>query len=73
MAERNSIVNFYFNQKKILQINPSHPLIKDLLHRLETSSKDLELQTQVYVIEQMKRIRFVFTSFSILEFRKDYV
>ena len=30
-------MNFYLNQKKTLEINPRHPLIKDLLRRVEDS------------------------------------
>jgi len=33
-------MNFYLNQKKTLEINPRHPLIKDLLRRIEDSKDD---------------------------------
>lgn len=33
-------MNFYLNQKKTLEINPRHPLIKDLLRRVEDSKDD---------------------------------
>ncbi|CAF4924861.1 unnamed protein product [Rotaria sp. Silwood1] len=35
-----STMNFYLNQKKTLEINPRHPLIKDLLRRVEDSKDD---------------------------------
>jgi len=35
-----SMSNYYFNQKKILEINPGHPLIKELLKRVETDAND---------------------------------
>lgn len=33
-------MNYYLNQKKTLEINPRHPLIKDLLRRIEDSQND---------------------------------
>ncbi|CAF4846680.1 unnamed protein product, partial [Rotaria socialis] len=33
-------MNYYLNQKKALEINPYHPLIKDLLRRVEESKDD---------------------------------
>lgn len=33
-------MNFYLNQKKTLEVNPRHPLIKDLLRRVEDSKDD---------------------------------
>ena len=33
-------MNYYLNQKKTLEINPRHPLIKDLLRRVEDSQDD---------------------------------
>ncbi|CAF0736321.1 unnamed protein product [Rotaria sordida] len=33
-------MNFYLNQKKSLEINPRHPLIKDLLRRVQDSKDD---------------------------------
>ena len=35
-----STMNYYINQKKTLEINPRHPLIKDLLRRVEDSKED---------------------------------
>jgi heat shock protein beta len=35
-----STMNYYLNQKKTLEINPRHPLIKDLLRRVEESKDD---------------------------------
>ncbi|UJR16093.1 hypothetical protein I4U23_003005 [Adineta vaga] len=35
-----STMNYYLNQKKTLEINPRHPLIKDLLRRIEDSKDD---------------------------------
>ncbi|XP_043266101.1 endoplasmin isoform X1 [Colletes gigas] len=31
---------YYLNQKKMLEINPKHPLIKELLHRVELDTND---------------------------------
>ena len=33
-------MNYYLNQKKLLEVNPRHPLIKDLLRRVEDSKDD---------------------------------
>jgi len=33
-------MNYYLNQKKTLEINPRHPLIKDLLRRVEDNKDD---------------------------------
>ncbi|CAF2401062.1 unnamed protein product [Rotaria sp. Silwood2] len=35
-----STMNYYLNQKKALEINPRHPLIKDLLRRIQDSKDD---------------------------------
>lgn len=35
-----STMNYYLNQKKTLEVNPRHPLIKDLLRRIEDSKDD---------------------------------
>ena len=35
-----STMNYYINQKKTLEINPRHPLVKDLLRRIEDSKDD---------------------------------
>jgi len=35
-----STMNYYLNQKKTLEINPRHPLIKNLLHRIQASFHD---------------------------------
>ncbi|CAF1362612.1 unnamed protein product, partial [Didymodactylos carnosus] len=35
-----STMSYYLNQKKTLEINPRHPLIKDLLRRVEDSKDD---------------------------------
>jgi heat shock protein beta len=35
-----SMSNYYFGQKKILEINPGHPLIKELLKRVEDDAED---------------------------------
>ncbi len=32
--------DYYLNQKKALEINPRHPLIKELLRRVEDSAQD---------------------------------
>jgi heat shock protein beta len=32
--------SYYLNQKKTLEINPRHPLIKELLRRVEDDSRD---------------------------------
>ena len=33
-------IAYYLNQKQTLEINPRHPLVKDLLHRIEDSTSD---------------------------------
>merc|ERR1712240_3860 len=37
--------NFYANQKKTLEINPRHPLIKALLEKVEADSEDSQAQS----------------------------
>nr|XP_009861771.1 endoplasmin [Ciona intestinalis] len=41
-TQKDSTNNFYANQKKTLEINPRHPLIKNLLERIETDAEDAQ-------------------------------
>uniref|UniRef100_H2ZL55 Endoplasmin n=1 Tax=Ciona savignyi TaxID=51511 RepID=H2ZL55_CIOSA len=41
-TQKDSTNNFYANQKKTLEINPRHPLVKNLLERIETDAEDAQ-------------------------------
>lgn len=52
-----SMSNYYFNQKKILEINPGHPLIKDLLRRVEADSSDPKANELVQLMFEAATLR----------------
>ena len=54
-----STMNYYLNQKKTLEVNPRHPLIKDLLRRIEDSKDD---QTAVVRFPRSQSVAMLDTS-----------
>lgn len=52
-----SMSNYYFNQKKILEINPAHPLIKELLRRVEADSSDPKANELVQLMFEAATLR----------------
>ncbi|CAG0924847.1 unnamed protein product [Notodromas monacha] len=44
--------NYHMNQKKVLEVNPRHPLIKDLLKRVSDDPKD---ETAIEMAKMMFR------------------
>ena len=54
-------MNYYLNQKKLLEVNPRHPLIKDLLRRVEESKDDTTAVVSDYraLLDDVRRtVRF---------------
>jgi len=49
--------NHFLSQKKILEINPGHPLIKELLRRVETDAKDEKAQELVQLMYEAATLR----------------
>lgn len=52
-----SMTNYYFNQKKILEVNPGHPLIKELLRRVEADSSDPKAKELVQLMFEAATLR----------------
>jgi len=52
-----SAQNYYYNQKKILEINPGHPLIKELLKRVEENSSDKKAEELVNLMFEAATLR----------------
>ncbi len=52
-----SMSNYYFGQKKILDINPGHPLIKELLKRVEDDADDATAQDSVELMFEAATMR----------------
>ncbi len=52
-----SASNYYFGQKKILEINPGHPLIKELLRRVESNTNDQKAKELVELMYEAATIR----------------
>jgi len=52
-----SASNYYFGQKKILEINPGHPLIKELLRRVEANTNDQKARDLVELMFESATIR----------------
>lgn len=52
-----SMSNYYFNQKKILEINPGHPLVKELLRRVETDANDQKAKDLVQLMYEAATLR----------------
>jgi heat shock protein 90kDa beta len=52
-----SMSNYYFTQKKILEINPGHPLIKELLRLVETDPADKKAKDLVQLMFESATLR----------------
>lgn len=52
-----SMSNYYFGQKKILEINPGHPLIKELLRRVEADASDPKARDLVQLMFEAATLR----------------
>ncbi len=52
-----SATNYYFGQKKILEINPGHPLVKELLKRVEADSADPKAQDLLQLMFESATLR----------------
>ena len=51
--------SFYLNQKKTLEVNPRHPLIKELLKRVEDESTDESTLDLAQVLFDTAVLRYV--------------
>merc|ERR1712228_588873 len=49
--------DYYLNQKKALEINPRHPLIKELLRRIEDNSEDPVAQDMALMMYNTATLR----------------
>jgi heat shock protein beta len=52
-----SMSNYYYSQKKILEINPGHPLIKELLKRVESDSNDPKANEMLQLMYESATLR----------------
>jgi len=52
-----SASNYYFGQKKILEVNPGHPLIKELLRRVEANGNDQKAKDLVELMFESATLR----------------
>lgn len=52
-----SMSQFYFSQKKILEINPGHPLVKELLRKVEADAEDPKARDLVNLMFEAATIR----------------
>lgn len=52
-----SMSNYYFSQKKILEINAGHPLIKELLRRVEADASDPRAKDLVQLMFEAATLR----------------
>jgi len=52
-----SASNYYFGQKKILEINPGHPLVKELLRRVESNGDDQKAKDLVELMFESATLR----------------
>lgn len=49
--------DYYLTQKKTLELNPRHPLIKELLHRVETNQEDALAKEMAMMMFQTATLR----------------
>nr|ADR79285.1 Hsp90 beta [Brachionus ibericus] len=52
-----SASQYYFGQKKILEVNPGHPLVKELLRRAESDSSDSQAKQMVELMFESATLR----------------
>ena len=51
--------DYYLNQKKTLEINPRHPLIKELLRRVEDNPADKTASDMAVMMYNTATLRYV--------------
>ena len=51
--------DYYLNQKKALEINPRHPLIKELLRRVEDNPADAQAKDMAVMMFNTATLRLV--------------
>ena len=52
-----SATNYYYGQKKILEINPGHPLVKELLRRVDSNPNDQKAKDLVELMFESATLR----------------
>lgn len=52
-----SFFRYYANQKKTLEVNPRHPLVKELLKRVETDKEDKTAKDLARVLFETATLR----------------
>ena len=50
-------LSYYANQKKTLEVNPRHPLVKELLKRVETDKEDKTAKDLARVLFETATLR----------------
>jgi len=56
-AGGDSASQYYFSQKKILEVNPGHPLVKELLRRVEGDANDEHAKEMVQLMFESATLR----------------
>ena len=51
--------DYYLNQKKTLEVNPRHPLIKELLRRVEDNPADQTAKDMALMLYNTATLRYV--------------
>nr|CAB3254423.1 endoplasmin-like [Phallusia mammillata] len=69
-TQKDSSQNFYSNQKKTLEINPRHPLIKTLLDKVETDEEDAQALQIADVMFDTAVLRSGYTLKDTVDFSK---
>ncbi|XP_039250321.2 endoplasmin-like [Styela clava] len=69
-SQSDSSSNFYANQKKTLEINPRHPLIKNLLERVEADNADDQAKSIAQVMFDAAVLRSGYTLKDSADFSK---
>ena len=52
--------DYYLNQKKTLEVNPRHPLIKELLRRIEDNPADETAKDMALMLYNTATLRYHF-------------
>ena len=60
--------DYYLNQKKTLEINPRHPLIKELLRRVEDNPADATAKEMAVMMFNTATLRWVSVVYDFLSF-----
>lgn len=51
--------DYYLNQKKTLEVNPRHPLIKELLRRIEDNPADVSAKDMAVMMFNTATLRYL--------------